>query len=73
MSEQSAGESEQFDYPVRVAANHRAVGSTDYGLRDRFECAETRAYIHTGGWPAFEYCPFCGQSLKTDTKGGETA
>lgn len=63
LGDRSMSETKQFDYPVTVADGHRAVESTDYGLRDRFECENTRAYFHTGGWPAFDYCPFCGDEL----------
>lgn len=53
----------QYDYPVKIDESHRAVESHHYS-RDRFDCANTSAYIHTGGWPAFAYCPFCGQELE---------
>jgi len=55
--------SDQFDYPVSIVNNHRAVDTNDY-TRDRFDCLDTGAYIHTGGWPAFDYCPFCGDGLR---------
>lgn len=52
----------QFDYPVELKDGHRAVDTPGYGERDRLECP-TGAHTHTGGWPAFDYCPFCGGEL----------
>lgn len=49
----------QFDYPVEIDDNHTAAESPGYDI-DRFECDLTGAYTHTGGWPSFGYCPYCG-------------
>jgi len=54
----------QFDYPVTISEGHKAVETVDYGEgKDRFECEPSGAYTHTGAWPAFDFCPFCGAEL----------
>lgn len=54
----------QFDYPVQIDDAHVAIDSCDYA-GDRFECTakSEKAYTHTGGWPAWNHCPFCGAGL----------
>lgn len=52
----------QFDYPVELANDHKAIDTPDYGPEDKFECSGG-AYTHTGAWPAWDYCPFCGDEL----------
>lgn len=53
--------SDQFDYPVSLGAGHRVVESDEYD-GDRFECT-THTYTHTGAWPTWDYCPWCGEEL----------
>jgi len=54
-------DTEQFDYPVEISDAHRVVESNGYE-GDRFECF-TGAYMNTGAWPAWDFCPFCGGVL----------
>lgn len=55
------GES-QFDYPVRLEGQHVAHESVDYD-GDKFKCYSTDAYTHTGAWPTWNFCPYCGHKL----------
>jgi hypothetical protein len=50
------------DYPVSLGPSHRVAESVDYA-NDKFSCDFTDAYLHTSAWPAWSYCPFCGDSL----------
>lgn len=57
----------QFDYPVQLGENHRAIDTDDYPrLGDRFECDTNEAYMHTGAWPTWGFCPFCGSGVDDD-------
>jgi len=48
-----------FDYPVELGDNHTVSDTVDYS-GDTFKCGVTDAYFHTGAWPTFDHCPFCG-------------
>ena len=62
MARGEADGTEQFDYPVQITDSHRASESVGYS-GDRFDCSVIGAYMHTGAWPAWGYCPFCGGEL----------
>lgn len=53
----------QYDYPVEIDSTHRVKEPVGYD-GDKFECGERDAYTHTGGWPAWNFCPFCGEVLE---------
>lgn len=53
---------DQVDYPVNIDDSHRASDTMDYS-GDRFDCAVNGAWMHTGAWPTWSYCPFCGGEL----------
>jgi hypothetical protein len=55
-------DSSQFDYPVDLGDGHASYESVGHS-GDKFQC-KTGAYTHTGAWPAFDYCPFCGVELE---------
>jgi len=55
---------EQFDYPVDLGNGHLVGVSMDYS-GDKFGC-DSGAYMHTGAWPTWDYCPFCGQEVSHD-------
>ena len=55
----SSDGTEQFDYPVKIDDAHRVTESVDHS-GDLFDCAANEAYMHTGAWPTWSYCPFCG-------------
>jgi hypothetical protein len=54
-------DTEQFEYPVEISDSHRVFDTPDYA-GDRFEC-HTGAHMHTGAWPTWDFCPFCGGVL----------
>lgn len=56
--------SDQFDYPVKLTGHHVAYESIDH-TGDKFKCHTTDAYTHTGAWPTFDYCPWCGEEIET--------
>ena len=51
-----------IDYPVNLSTGHEVTEGTHYD-GDRFECNLHNAYMHTGGWPTWSYCPFCGAEV----------
>lgn len=56
------GGTEQFDHPVEIDDAHQVTESVDYS-GNRFQCAVADAYMHTGAWPTWSFCPFCGGDL----------
>lgn len=55
-------DAEQFDYPVTLPGSHSVAETNNYD-GDTFECQSIGAYMHTGAWPTWSYCPFCGGEL----------
>ncbi len=63
MSQSNTRGNDQFDYPVEIGNDHRVTEGDMYD-GDRFECSVDGAYTHTGAWPTWSYCPYCGVSLR---------
>lgn len=53
----------QFDYPVQIDPDHTAAEPVGYD-GDKFTCEVGKpAYTHTGAWPTWDFCPYCGREL----------
>lgn len=54
-----------FDYPIDLDGRHRVTeGKVHDG--DRYFCKLTGAYTHTGAWPTWGYCPYCGNEIDSE-------
>jgi len=52
----------QFDYPVKLKGHHVVYEPIGYE-GGQFKCHPSDAHTHTGAWPTWDYCPYCGGEL----------